>query len=130
MVKGRPSNSSEFVVYATNGAHDMDGEAAIQNVFACAPITGDDKVHIAEKPVDVMRWVLSATISSSRVLDPFMGSGTTAIGCINTGRTFIGIERTEEHYETAKRRIIDELKKVEFLEPKKPRELQRSLLDA
>ena len=128
MVKGRPSNSSEFVVYATNGAHGMDGENSIQNVFACAPVVGDDKLHIAEKPLEVMRWILSATSQECLVLDPFMGSASTAIGCIASGRRFIGIERVVDHYKTAKRRIKDELDRVAFLGRSK-RETQRTLLE-
>ena len=43
------------------------------------------------------------------VLDPYMGSGTTGIACIRTGRRFIGIEIDEQHYQTARRRLLDEL---------------------
>jgi len=39
------------------------------------------------------------------VLDPFMGSGTTGIACIRTGRKFVGIERDPKHFETAVQRI-------------------------
>jgi len=39
------------------------------------------------------------------VLDPFMGSGTAALSCIETGRSFIGIEREPEYFAIAKRRI-------------------------
>lgn len=39
------------------------------------------------------------------VLDPFMGSGTTGIACVNTNRKFIGIEKDEKYFEIAKRRI-------------------------
>jgi DNA modification methylase len=43
------------------------------------------------------------------VLDPYMGSGTTGVACIRTGRRFIGIEIDERHYEKARRRLLDEL---------------------
>jgi DNA modification methylase len=43
------------------------------------------------------------------VLDPYMGSGTTGIACIRTGRNFIGIERDAAHYATAVERIRQEL---------------------
>jgi DNA modification methylase len=45
------------------------------------------------------------TEPSALVLDPFMGSGSTALGCIKTGRRFIGIERDETHFATACERI-------------------------
>jgi len=43
------------------------------------------------------------------VLDPFMGSGTTGIACVRTGRRFVGIERDPAHYRTALERIQREL---------------------
>jgi len=43
------------------------------------------------------------------VLDPFMGSGSTAIACIRTGRPFIGVERDLDHFNTAVERIRREL---------------------
>lgn len=42
------------------------------------------------------------------VLDPFMGSGTTGVACINTNRKFIGIEIDDTYFETAKKRIKNE----------------------
>ena len=39
------------------------------------------------------------------VLDPCMGSGTTGVACKNTNRKFIGIERDEKYFNTAKERI-------------------------
>ena len=48
---------------------------------------------------------LTKTPTGGIVLDPFMGSGSTGIACVNTGREFIGIEREEEYMEIAKARI-------------------------
>ena len=42
------------------------------------------------------------------VLDPFMGSGTTAVACIRTGRNYIGFELNTEYYEVCKKRILNE----------------------
>lgn len=68
---------------------------------------GDDKrVHPTQKPEAVMRWCLSHLPPDCDViLDPFMGSGTTGVACIQTGRRFIGIEIDERYYAIAKRRI-------------------------
>ena len=41
------------------------------------------------------------------VLDPFMGSGTTGVACLNTDRNFIGIEIDKSYYEIAKQRLFD-----------------------
>lgn len=67
--------------------------------------------HPTQKPVRVMSWSMEQVNvpSNALVLDPYMGSGTTAIACIRTGRRFIGIERDPAHYATALERIKAEL---------------------
>lgn len=55
-----------------------------------------------------MRWLVE-NWSDGTVLDPFMGSGTTGIACIRTGRKFIGIEKDPAHFQTAVERIRREL---------------------
>lgn len=57
--------------------------------------------------------VISWSNPGDIVLDPFMGSGTTAVACINTGRNFIGFEISVEYCEIAKRRIEKEIQKIE-----------------
>lgn len=44
------------------------------------------------------------------VLDPYMGSGTTGIACIRTGRRFVGIEIDAGHFATARQRLENELR--------------------
>ena len=48
---------------------------------------------------------LTKTPTGGIVLDPFMGSGTTGIACVNEGRDFIGIEKEPEYFEIAQKRI-------------------------
>lgn len=53
-----------------------------------------------------MRWVMDIATPAARiVLDPFMGSGTTGIACLQTGRKFIGAEINPDYFEAACRRI-------------------------
>jgi site-specific DNA-methyltransferase (adenine-specific) len=109
MQKGRFSSSAEFLIYATNGPHASDGEGSPQNVISCASLSGDAKEHIAEKPQPVVDWALSVVRRGGLVLDPFMGSGTTGISCVRTGRPFIGIEIDRGSFDLAKRRLEAEL---------------------
>lgn len=68
--------------------------------------SGRSKVHPTEKPVKLMeRLVLASTNPGDVVLDNCMGSGTTGVACVNTGRKFIGIERDEKYFDIAKSRI-------------------------
>ena len=54
-----------------------------------------------------MEWlVTNAAKETTTILDPFMGSGTTGVACVNTGRKFIGIELDPHYCEIAKQRIM------------------------
>jgi len=70
----------------------------------------DKTPHPSQKPVELMGYLVSSHSNEGEtVLDPYMGSGTTGIACIRTGRNFIGIEKDPEHFETARKRIEAEL---------------------
>lgn len=76
------------------------------------------KHHKNEKPVALMaRAIYLLTSEGDTVLDPFMGSGTTAIACIRTGRKFIGVERDPAHFQTAVERIRRELAQGDLFLP-------------
>lgn len=102
MQKGRFSSSAEYVIYATNGP-TIDGAGSPQNVFSCK--VDRERDHIAQKPVDVMRWVLSVVPPGSTVLDPFMGSGATIQAARDLGHKAIGIEVDERYCEIAAKRL-------------------------
>lgn len=62
--------------------------------------------HITPKPVEAIeRTIRLHTEENDIVLDCFMGSGTTAIACLNTGRNYIGFELDEEYFNVANERI-------------------------
>lgn len=62
--------------------------------------------HPSPKDVGLMRWmVINCTNPGDTVLDPFMGSGTTGVACVQTGRNFIGIEKEPEYYAIGEKRI-------------------------
>ena len=82
--------------------------------------------HPTEKPVGLMLWCLSHVPDAQTILDPFMGSGTTAVACIRKRRRFIGCEKEERYFDISVRRIQQELERFPLLEPKQP--TQRSLL--
>lgn len=77
--------------------------------------TGWKRSHPTEKPLALMEWCVSF-IKGEVILDPFMGSGTTGVACIKTGRKFIGIELDQGYFEIAKKRIQDELAKHPLLQ--------------
>ena len=76
-----------------------------RDVITMAANTGGDKhCHPTQKPSALMRKLVVAAPEGA-VLDPFMGSGTTGVACVQTGRNFIGIEIDPQYFAIAKRRI-------------------------
>ena len=64
--------------------------------------------HPAEKPTPLISWIISiSTPENATILDPFLGSGTTAVACVETGRHYIGIELEEKYCEIARRRVAE-----------------------
>ena len=63
-------------------------------------------VHPTQKPVALMEYLIKTyTNEGDTVLDNCMGSGTTGVACVRTGRNFIGIERDEGYFKIAEDRI-------------------------
>ena len=67
-------------------------------------------VHPCQMPIDIMRRVVGILPDDYVIVDPFIGSGTTAIACIKEKRHFIGFELSKEYFDIAQRRIADELR--------------------
>jgi DNA modification methylase len=89
-------------------------------------VAKEDRQHPTQKPVAVMEWCLGFTPTSGTVADPYMGSGTTGVACLRTGRRFIGIEISEEYCEIAANRLRKERDRtILFDRVEKPR--QRNL---
>ena len=64
--------------------------------------------HPTQKPVSLMEYLIKTyTNEGETVLDFTMGSGTTGVACVNTGRDFIGIELDDKYFEVAKGRIAE-----------------------
>jgi len=64
------------------------------------------------KPLDLMEAIVSDVGTLDGIVcDPFMGSGTTGVACINTNRKFIGIEKEPKYFEIAVKRIEGALAK-------------------
>jgi len=74
----------------------------------------DRGLHSTQKPVHLLEYFIKTyTSEGDTVLDNCMGSGSTGVACLNTGREFIGIELDAGYFETAKRRISNILNKNE-----------------
>lgn len=79
-----------------------------------AKTTNGEKVHPTQKPWELIaKCIEDSTEPGAVVLDAFMGSGTTAVACIKTGRHYIGFELDEKYHATALDRIAAETPPLE-----------------
>ena len=66
-----------------------------------------DTIHETQKPVKLIEYLIKTySNEGDTVLDNTMGSGTTGVGCVNTNRKFIGIEKEEKYFKLSKCRIL------------------------
>lgn len=73
-----------------------------------------NRVHPTQKPVALLEYLIKTyTNKGETVLDNCMGSGSTGVACVNTGRRFIGIELDEGYFEIARRRIDEAQRSAE-----------------
>lgn len=115
--------SNNFMLPASEYFFIWDKAQSVDN-FACAELAYTDinmpakifrypihlhnkttKFHPTQKPVPLMSWCLGFCKDAKVVLDPFMGSGTTGVACMELGRKFIGIEKEEKYFDIACKRI-------------------------
>ncbi len=96
-----------------------DDTVAVPNIFSEMP--SRLRSHPNEKPVSLVEFFLNAhSLPGQMVLDPFMGSGTTGVAAITSGRRFIGIEIDERHFTTACERIEQATKQGSLFDPGTP----------
>ena len=86
----------------------INNEAVDYNIWQIA-VAQNKTGHPAVFPIEIpIRHIRSWSNENDIILDPFIGSGTTAIACIREKRNFIGFELNPEYYEVCKKRIINE----------------------
>jgi site-specific DNA-methyltransferase (adenine-specific)/modification methylase len=74
--------------------------------------------HPTQKPLKVMRYIIeNFTKEGDTIFDPFMGSGTTGVACIQTGRHFIGCEISAEYFALAEKRVKSAVFSPSFFTP-------------
>ena len=108
---------SEYVVWGTAGPLREDheeylpgflhvlGDGAYGSGSLVVPVTQADKHHITGKPSALMRELVRIVPVGGLIVDPFAGSSTTGVACIETGRRFVGVEKTAEYYHVSLERL-------------------------
>ena len=107
--KAYPRHQGEFILFGSHGPLKPATHAGpFDGVIHC-PVKPRRKLHITAKPVELMEQLVRMTPPDAVVLDPFAGSGSTAIACIRTGRRFVGMELDPVYFQVAVDRIREEL---------------------
>lgn len=77
-----------------------------EDILSAKRIVGSKQLHPNQKPVDLLQTLIEQCTKENEIIfDPFMGSGSTGVACVNTNRKFIGIELDPKYFEVAKNRI-------------------------
>jgi DNA modification methylase len=104
--------SHEFVIFATLGERADPLTEATRNVLEHGRPNRTDYEHPTMKPESLLvELVQTSTQEGDRILDPFMGSGTTAIAAIQNDRDYVGFELDEDNYRPVIERRIGEAKR-------------------
>lgn len=75
--------------------------------------TNGEKQHPTQKPVEILtKMIEDSSEPGDIVLDTFMGSGSTAVACLRTGRNYIGFELDEKYHAIAMQRVADEVDRL------------------
>jgi DNA modification methylase len=95
--------------------------------YSRGQLTAEGKIHPTQKPVPLIEWCLGF-MPQGTILDAYSGSCSTAIGCIRTGRPFVGCEVDERWCEESAKRIDRELDQGRLFTAPAPKAVQRSLM--
>ena len=120
---GRFGAQCEYVVWGSNGPLPVSRDVrCLPGFFSqSAP---QSREHVTQKPVELMLEIVEIIPARGVVFDPFMGSGTTGVAAIQSGRQFIGCELIEAHFDVACRRIEQAHAQRQLFEPAVPPPVQ------
>ena len=102
-LKGQYAPKYEMCIFAQKGRREIIGRRDADIIKFTRT---NDKLHPTQKPVELIDFLIRhSSLENEIILDPFIGSGTTAIACKNTNRFFIGFEKDEHYFNIANQRI-------------------------
>lgn len=96
----------ENIVFASNGMPADMLDRGMGSVITAPNVSPGARVHPTEKPTDLLARIIRA-VPGDDVFDPFMGSGSTGVAAIRAGRRFVGCEINPDHFEIARKRIVE-----------------------
>jgi DNA modification methylase len=126
-----PLWSTDFALFWPVGKpRTEDGKGRDYHVAITSDMRGRPKWHPCPRPLDQMTYVVSCfTEQGMTVLDPTMGSGTTALACVHLGRSFIGIEKDGKYFDHLVKRITDAHRQMDmFVDKPAPVKMEQGQL--
>ena len=97
--------SYEFIIFASKGQPKIRGKR-IPDVWKFARVKPKEQEHQNQKPIDlIVQAIEKSSDEGDIVFDGFLGSGTTAVACVNTGRHYIGFEKEPKYFDIACKRL-------------------------
>lgn len=97
----------EIIFYVNKGRCPIRN-GRLTDVWEFPRVSGKKQLHQNQKPVNLIKQCIEKSSDPGAIVfDGFMGSGTTAIACLETGRRYIGYELDPEYYKIANDRILD-----------------------
>ena len=98
----------ELIFFVSKGQPKINGKR-LSDIWSFPKIVGKQQLHQNQKPLELIEQCITKHSNVGDVVfDGFMGSGTTAIASMRTGRNYIGFELDEEYCKVAQQRIEDE----------------------
>lgn len=102
-------SDTEYLLFFREKGVKLYGDYNTKRKYYITPINKADKEkygHPTIKPVDIIEnLIVNSSLENDIVLDPFLGSGTTAVACVNTNRHYIGYELDPKYYNIACKRL-------------------------
>ena len=101
------STVSEYFTSFTKVSKPTFNSEYDKGIYVFPICSGNERTeHPTQKPLKLMEeLILKHSNTNDIILDPFMGSGSTGVACVNTNRRFIGIELDKDYYNIAKERM-------------------------
>ena len=95
----------EFIIYANKGRAKFNSDMPrYEDIWKFARVTGKEQIHQNQKPTDLLSRIINQhTRRGDLVLDPFAGSGSTAVAAYRVQRDYIGFEIDDEYYDAGER---------------------------
>ena len=105
----------EYILFFRKGKHKKINNCGTSDILSIPnkKTKGEDgkNIHDTEKPVKLMQILIGNSSQEGDIIfEPFMGSGSTGVSCINTNRKYIGIELDNNYFNIAKERIEEACK--------------------